>query len=195
MSTSKRDICLNALLHPQDKDCRRVSNFLFIGDDKKQKEEIISYLKDYNQNNCYKLDSYIEKVEKDEPFYFSLRSEFLKKIKKSKIGIRESSLFVMTEYIFFLSYGLACRECLYVEPLPAIPGDYNESQTNAMEYVREGYCKDKKTGAGYYFERNIENGAIYLAMRIPVNMHHNGKYKTEKKVSKRVLPTCCKNHE
>ena len=181
MSISKRDLCLKALLHPQDNDCRRVSNFLFINDEKMQKEEILNYLKDYNSRNCINLNSYINRMEKDDITYNALLNVFLKRIKKSKIGVRECSLNAMTEYTFFVSYGFACSECCYVNQFPDTPDHYNKSQQSAWKNIRKGYIRPQRNNTDYFFNRNVENGAVYLAIRVPVNMHHNGKYKTEKK--------------
>ena len=62
MAKTAREICLNALLHPEDDDIRRVSGFLFITDKERQKAEIIDYLSDYNNAHGCGVDAYIERL-------------------------------------------------------------------------------------------------------------------------------------
>jgi hypothetical protein len=181
MSKTAREICLHAMLQPEDNDIRRVSGFLFITDKEQQKTEIIDYLRYYNDTNHCELDLYINKLENRADMFQALLAAYIKKVRAHKVKLEFKQLYSMDTKAFFFSYGFACRDCVNKRLLNPINNAYNDDQKDAMQFTHNGFMREGviEPGAVEFFD--MGKGSIYRAMRPQIKMHHNGNYKTRKK--------------
>ena len=175
MAKTAREICLNALLHPEDDDIRRVSGFLFITDKERQKAEIIDYLSDYNNAHGCGVDAYIERLRNNNKTFQALLSAYIKAIRSHKVKLNDQQLFMMSTQDFFFSYGFACRDCVNKRTLNPINVDYNDDQKEAMGYTHGGFTRQGVAEPDQVIAFDMGDGSLYRAMRPNINMHLNSK--------------------